>query len=65
MDIENNLELQQMQTSTIIYLMSQLSIQTNQLVKNILIVTSITITLVICILLKLCITPTEKKNGTI
>jgi hypothetical protein len=55
MDIENNLELQKMQISTIISLMSQLSIQTNQLVKNILIVTSITLTLVICILLKMCI----------
>ena len=55
MDIENNLELQKMQIYTIISLVSELSIQTNQLVKNILIVTSITLTLVICILLKMCI----------
>ena len=55
MDIENNLELQKVQISTIISLMSALSIQTNQLVKNILMVTSITLTIVICILLKMCI----------
>jgi hypothetical protein len=41
---ENNLELQKMQISAIIALISDLSIQTNQLVKNISIVTSITLT---------------------
>ena len=54
-NLENNLELQKIQISTIISLMSALSIQTNQLVKNILMVTSITLTIVICILLKMCI----------
>jgi hypothetical protein len=55
MDIENNLELQKMETSTIIFLMSQLSIQTNQLVKYVFIVTAITLAIVICILLKISI----------
>ena len=55
MDIENNLELQKMQISTIISLMSAVSIQTNQLVKYIFIVNSITLAIVICILLKISI----------